>query len=481
MNADWPKDPVIEDAVAAWGARCDDALAPPDETPAVVAIDRSDETPAVVAIDRPARGRRLGHRPWPAAVAGLCALVLVVIAAGVVVTRPDPVRDVAVGTGGQVTGSTTGPAPTVAASPSISPSTSPSTSAPPAGQPFVHQEKAAVSAPAGVASGPSPDPCGAPPLLTVYSLPGDGRPAGVAPGDNGSVWFTDQATRAIGRIEVNGGVTRYSLPPNVYAHSIARSPTGDMWFTNPGPQEPNSSPTPSIGRLTPAGQLSLYPLPTAAQNPLGGPGLGSGPTAIAAGPDGAMWFTETGADQIGRITADGRITEYPLPSRTSMHANPSDIVAGPDGAMWFTQPLAESIGRIDVATYAITEVLLPKAGSGVVRANSLASGPAGSLWFEDPRNFTLGRITPAGAVTSVAIPDTARPADVTAGPDGNLWFIDGRGRRIMRVTPAGAVTEFPAVDGLRWSSVSQLAVASDRAVWFAVGGANRLGRIACGP
>jgi streptogramin lyase len=36
---------------------------------------------------------------------------------------------------------------------------------------------------------------------------------------------------------------------------------------------------------------------------------GSGPWGIAAGPDGAIWFTERAADQIGRIAADGTVNE----------------------------------------------------------------------------------------------------------------------------------------------------------------------------
>ncbi|MET7857550.1 hypothetical protein ABZS81_10015 [Streptomyces sp. NPDC005318] len=44
---------------------------------------------------------------------------------------------------------------------------------------------------------------------------------------------------------------------------------------------------------------------------------GSGPYALTSGPDGALWFVEIGAGQIGRITPDGRTTEFPLPDRTS--------------------------------------------------------------------------------------------------------------------------------------------------------------------
>src|SRR6059036_907923 len=36
----------------------------------------------------------------------------------------------------------------------------------------------------------------------------------------------------------------------------------------------------------------------------------SSPTGITAGPDGALWFTEEGANAIGRITTAGTITEF---------------------------------------------------------------------------------------------------------------------------------------------------------------------------
>ena len=38
---------------------------------------------------------------------------------------------------------------------------------------------------------------------------------------------------------------------------------------------------------------------------------GSLPTGIAAGPDGAVWFTERNGNRIGRISATGAITEFP--------------------------------------------------------------------------------------------------------------------------------------------------------------------------
>ena len=49
----------------------------------------------------------------------------------------------------------------------------------------------------------------------------------------------------------------------------------------------------------------------------------------ATGPDGALWFAEFGTDQIGRITTAGIITEFQLTLGTA----PSEIALGPDGAL----------------------------------------------------------------------------------------------------------------------------------------------------
>src|SRR5207248_6214937 len=44
--------------------------------------------------------------------------------------------------------------------------------------------------------------------------------------------------------------------------------------------------------------------------------LAGTPRGIAAGPDGALWFTESDAHRIGRITTAGAISEFSLPTAT---------------------------------------------------------------------------------------------------------------------------------------------------------------------
>jgi virginiamycin B lyase len=65
---------------------------------------------------------------------------------------------------------------------------------------------------------------------------------------------------------------------------------------------------------------------------------------MAAGPDGALWFTNYDPFNsfVGRITTSGTITAYTDPGSNS----PWEVVRGPDGAMWFGNNGSDSVGRL---------------------------------------------------------------------------------------------------------------------------------------
>ncbi|GAA0289728.1 hypothetical protein GCM10010302_30140 [Streptomyces polychromogenes] len=66
------------------------------------------------------------------------------------------------------------------------------------------------------------------------------------------------------------------------------------------------------------------------------------PVGIAAGPDGALWFTGIGAGRIGRIFPDGAGTELPL---ADPGCRPYAVVAGPVGDCWYTGWATDHSGR----------------------------------------------------------------------------------------------------------------------------------------
>ncbi len=217
-------------------------------------------------------------------------------------------------------------------------------------------------------------------------------------------------------------VVRHTLPvvdQGVQPTNIAMGSDNNLWFTYSFRQ--------AVGRITPSGVVTDFPIPTANADSDG----------ITAGPDGALWFTEFQANKIARVTTSGSVTEYALPSGGS----PQFITAGPDGAVWFTEESARRIGRISTAG-AITEFAIPGPGRG---AEDIATGSDGNLWFTDPANARVGKLTTGGVVSYVTIPHTGpltvSPAQIAAGPDGALWVADDQ-KTIDRVTVGGAVTEF---------------------------------------
>jgi sugar lactone lactonase YvrE len=153
------------------------------------------------------------------------------------------------------------------------------------------------------------------------------------------------------------------------------------------------------------GHFRLFTIPTAH----------SYPSDITAGPDGNMWFTDDFGGKIGRITPAGAITEFPVPHSPRLEG----IAAGPDGNLWFTDLRNDRIGRISTAGVITEFPLRPNA-----EPMGITAGPDGNLWFTEFAADRIGRITPAGVITEFRVPGFGVLWDITAGPDGNLWFTD---------------------------------------------------------
>src|SRR5947209_11113861 len=95
-----------------------------------------------------------------------------------------------------------------------------------------------------------------------------------------------------------------------------------------------------------------------------------GPRSIVAGPDGNLWFTEFLSGKIGRLTPSGVVTEFPMVSSAT---SPIAIINGPDGTLWFTQSKPNALGRIT------TEGVITLYPHDGVRGG-IALGPDGNLW-----------------------------------------------------------------------------------------------------
>jgi virginiamycin B lyase len=147
----------------------------------------------------------------------------------------------------------------------------------------------------------------------------------LAAGPDGAVWFTEESADRIGRITSSGTVTEYSLPATSLRmgcggkcpDSITPGPDGALWFTEVQLSDPGNR----IGRITLGGEIREFPpLPTPQTYPSG----------IAANGD-SVWFGEN-RPYIGRMTVAGTLTEYPLPSASVGWAT---VEVSGNGLTWF--------------------------------------------------------------------------------------------------------------------------------------------------
>ncbi len=193
---------------------------------------------------------------------------------------------------------------------------------------------------------------------------------------------------------------------------------------------------------------------------------GSEPLALAAGPDGNVWFTENLQNKIGRIEPSGRITEF-----RSNTPRPVSISVGAGDALWYNayNGSRTRIGRISIGG-AIAEFDL-----GTIPPGCVTKGPDDNVWFTMDR-LKIGRITPQGNVTfyDVPAPDGGLAnwlPGITAHSDGKLWFIERSGPDLMRtviisVTTEGIMQKYPLEQGSKPPLGFSITSGPDGALWF---------------
>ncbi|HYK42600.1 MAG TPA: hypothetical protein VE007_09425 [Thermoanaerobaculia bacterium] len=275
-------------------------------------------------------------------------------------------------------------------------------------------------------------------------------PAGITAGPDGNIWFVEEHGDRIGRLTPGGALTEFPVAVRgSFPRGITAGPDGNLWFTEL---------TGRIGRVTPSGVVTEATIPVTPAEPI----------SIVTGSDGNLWFTDF-YDRIGRLTTSGTITYFVL----TAGSGPRGITRGPDGAIWFTETNVGKIGRA-AADGTFDEFTLPSPSSGPF---GITSGPDGNLWFTEISSSRIGRLSPTGALLEFPLAGGAAPYGIVTGPDGNLWFTESGLDRVGRITPAGVVTEYPVTPGASPNEIT----AGAGGVWFSEFNGDRIGRVSLGP
>ena len=234
---------------------------------------------------------------------------------------------------------------------------------------------------------------------------------------------------------------------------ITAGPDGNLWFTNTG------TGADSIGRITPTGEVDIFADPTI-----------DDPRGIAAGPDGNLWFTNRFGGSIGRITPAGVVTDF---------TDPDDRLPAGDRRRSRREPLVHERlleRRLDRSHHACGSRLQLHRRHDQRPARRSSRVPTETCGSPTSGNDSIGRITPAGVVSNFTDPTINAPQGIAAGPDGSLWFTNSNAvtSSIGRITTAGVVSNFtdPSINN-PWG----IAAGPDGNLWFTNLLGDSIGRI----
>jgi streptogramin lyase len=226
--------------------------------------------------------------------------------------------------------------------------------------------------------------------ITSYPLgSSNGGSGAIVPGPEGRLWFGWKTQ--LGAMATSGEVQGYETNSSVAVAGVTLGADGKFWYGEGD----------KIARMDNAGKTGLseeFKLPS-------GDGSIEG---LALGPDKNIWFTLGVPAAIGRITPAGGITIFPTPTLNSL---PFGIAAGPDGRLWFAEETGNSIGSIPTSATSGADITEYSIGTKNVGAIYITAGPDSRMWFTEFNTNKLGAIT-----TNVAPPPAVIPPPVTNTP-----------------------------------------------------------------
>ena len=204
--------------------------------------------------------------------------------------------------------------------------------------------------------------------VTFRALGVYGSPISIALGSDGALWFTEQFSSKIGRLTTTGELRTFKSPhtpleivsgpdgnlwysdtqgdinrittsgkiTRVKEHyelgEALASAFGHIWFYDVQTAE--------INEMTTSGTITAtFKVPSSC-----------GPSALTAGPENSLWLVDSYDLCVGRMTLTGTFYTVPTFSQSSNPGFFTSIVEGPNGNMWFTESGTSGLGWIDPKT-----------------------------------------------------------------------------------------------------------------------------------
>jgi virginiamycin B lyase len=210
--------------------------------------------------------------------------------------------------------------------------------------------------------------------LREYPVPAGSHPHDVAPARDGGVWYTAQASGALGWLDARTGRTRHTpLGDGSAPHGVIVGPDGAPWITDGGLN--------AIVRVDPRTRaVKKYPLPASA--------AGANLNTAVFDRAGRLWFTGQ-SGFYGRLDPrSGRLRVWRAPGGFG----PYGITVTPNGDVYYASLAGSHIARIDVRTGRATRIEPPTSGQG---ARRVWSDSGGRIWVSEWNAGRLAMYDPA--------------------------------------------------------------------------------------
>ena len=257
------------------------------------------------------------------------------------------------------------------------------------------------------------------------------------------------AGTAVGELKVT--IREWDVPtPNSRPHDPAAGPDGALWFTE---QMANK-----LGRLDPiTGAIREFALKTP----------GSGPHGLVADREGNIWYTGNFEALIGKLNPKtGEVTEYKMPDARAR--DPHTPVFDQQGILWFTAQGGNMVGRLDPRT---GEIKLQPVPTPRALPYGIAVNSKGVPFFCEFGTNKLASIDPQTMkIAEYKLPDGARPRRLAIAPDDSVYYTDFARGYLGRLDPRTGKTEEWASPGGPDSEPYGIAITPDGMVWYSESG-----------
>jgi streptogramin lyase len=249
--------------------------------------------------------------------------------------------------------------------------------------------------------------------IRVYDLGPAGNLAGIrSGGPDGRIWFAENDTISVGRIEVDGSnYTRFGVPST--PGGLVWSPQGYLYVV--------STSAAKIFKLNTAGSLLATINTTGVVGPHG-PNIGiDGRVYVCGLNNGTVGVLDPTTDTFS-VFASGMTNQPYVISRDAQNAN-----------YWVTR-LTGGLSKVTPAGV-VSNVTLPFGTDGTGLCPDTLSGDG--IYMVQKQASRLNHVTGAGVVDmTIACPTAgAGPDKVVIGPDGGVWFTEHDVGKIARYQP----------------------------------------------